>query len=65
MEKAKLTYHTQQWEIESGVTIRAALQQVGLDPNNVLALRQKKILNDRAIVEPGDEIKIVNVITGG
>jgi sulfur carrier protein ThiS len=65
MEKAKLSYHNQQWEIEGGVTVRAALQQVGLDPNNVLALRQKKILNDRAVIEPGDEIKIVNVITGG
>jgi len=30
-----------------------------------LALRQKKLLIDRAVIEPGDEIKIVNVITGG
>jgi len=31
----------------------------------VLALRDKKLINDQTIIEPGDEIRLVNVISGG
>ncbi len=65
MATAKITYHKQEWEIDSDITVRDAIVKIGLEPYNVLALRDKKLLNDQTIIEPGDEIRLVNVISGG
>ena len=65
METAKIKYRKQEWEVQSGMTVRAAIEKIGLDPCNVLALRDKKLINDQTILEPGDEIRLVNVISGG
>ena len=55
MPKAKIRYRKEEWEVASGMTIRAAIEKVGLDPLNVLALRDKKLVNDQTILEPEDE----------
>ncbi len=65
MSKAKIKYRKQEWEVESGMTVRAAIEKVGLDPQAVLALREKKLVNDQTLLEPNDEIRLVNVISGG
>jgi len=65
METVKIKYRKQEWEVQSGMTVRAAIEKIGLDPYNVLALRDKKLINDQTILEPGDEIRLVNVISGG
>ena len=63
--KAKIRYHDKEWEVASGMTVRAAVEKAGLDPYAVLALRQKKLINDQTIIDPDDEIRLVNVISGG
>jgi len=65
MEDATITYHDQEWQIESGITVRTAVEKLDLDPYSVLALRGRKLINDRTLIEPGDEIKLVNVVAGG
>ena len=65
MQVAKFKYHGKEWDVRSGMTVRAAIEKAGLDPYAVLALRQKKLINDQTIVEPDDEIRLVNVISGG
>ena len=65
METAKIVFREQEWEVKSGMTVRAAIEKIGLDPYAVLALRQKKLINDQTIIDPGDEIRLVNVISGG
>ncbi|MBN1399198.1 MAG: MoaD/ThiS family protein [Anaerolineae bacterium] len=65
METAKLVYRDREWEVKSGMTVRSAIEQAGLDPYNVLALRNKKLINDQTIIGPNDEIRLVNVISGG
>ncbi|HHX44582.1 MAG TPA: MoaD/ThiS family protein [Chloroflexi bacterium] len=65
MSTAKISYHKQEWEINSGMTVRDAIIKIGLDPYAVLALRDKKLINDQTIIEPDDEIRLVNVISGG
>jgi len=62
---AKIRYRKREWEVRSGMTVRAAIEKAGLDPYSVLALRGKRLVNDQTIVEPGDEIRLVNVISGG
>ncbi len=65
MPTAKITYRKQEWQVASGMTVRAAIEKLGLDPYAVLALREKNLVNDQTILEPGDEIRLVNVISGG
>ncbi|MHB1357735.1 MAG: MoaD/ThiS family protein [Anaerolineae bacterium] len=65
MSLARITYHRQQWEVESGFTVREILVKIGLDPDQVVPLRNKRVLSGQTIVEPGDEIKLVNVVAGG
>jgi len=65
MKTAKIRYRKDEWEINSGMTVRTAIEKVGLDPYAVLALREKKLINDQTIIEPDDDIRLVNVISGG
>lgn len=65
MSTARFRYRKREWQVRSGMTVRAAIEKAGLDPYSVLALRGKKLINDQTIVEPGDDIRLVNVISGG
>lgn len=65
MRTAKIKYRNKEWEVRSGMTIRAAVEKAGLDPYAVLALREKRLINDQTIIEADDEIRLVNVISGG
>ncbi len=62
---ATIKYHDQEWTVNSGMTIRDAIEKVGLDPQSVLAIREKKLVNHQTTIEPKDEILLVNVISGG
>lgn len=62
---ATIKYHEQQWQVHSGVTIRDAIVNVGLDPQAVLAIRDKRLVNHQTIIGPQDQILLVNVISGG
>jgi sulfur carrier protein ThiS len=62
---ATIRYHDQTWEITSGVSIHKAIEQVGVDPLAVLAIRGKKLVNHQVLVEPEDDIRLVNIVSGG
>jgi len=62
---AVIRYRKQEWQVASGMTIRSAIEKVGLDPQSVLALREKRLVNDQTLIEPCDEIRLINVISGG
>ena len=32
MDMAKIVFRDQEWEVKSGMTVRAALEKIGLDP---------------------------------
>lgn len=65
MPSAKIRYQKREWQVPSGTTVRVAIESLGLDPQAVLALRNKKVIQDNTLIEPGDEIKLVNMISGG
>jgi sulfur carrier protein ThiS len=65
MEQAHITFHRQEWSVESGRTLRETLLQIGINPDNVVPLRNRQVITGAAIVQPGDEIKLVNVVAGG
>ena len=62
---AKIRYREKEWEVEHGITVRDAILETGMDIHSVLALRDKKLIKGQAVVQPGDEIRLVNIISGG
>jgi len=65
METAKVIYRKKEWEVAAGMTVRSAIEKVGLDPSTVIPLRAKKVVNEQTLLQAGDELKLVNVISGG
>jgi sulfur carrier protein len=61
----KLTCRGKVWELKGGLTARAAIQKVGLDPEAVLIVRNGELITDDIVLEEGDEVKLIAVISGG
>lgn len=53
------------YEVKHGSTVRIALQRLGIQPDTVLATRTGELVTDDEIVNDGDVIKLVSVISGG
>jgi sulfur carrier protein ThiS len=61
----KLTYRKKVWELRAGMTVRDAILKCGLNPEQVLAVRNGKLIHEATILKEQDEIKLVAVISGG
>ena len=62
---ATIRYHDDCWQVNSGITVHRAIEQVGIDPLSVLAIRGKKLVTNQVLVEPEDDIRLVNIVSGG
>jgi sulfur carrier protein ThiS len=47
------------------MTVRQLIEEVDLIPETVLAVRDGQLLSDDAVLEAGDEVKLIAVISGG
>ncbi len=61
----RLIYRNQVFEVPAGLTVREAMKQVGLNPEITLAVRDGKLLHESAVLQEGDEVKLIAVISGG
>ncbi len=61
----KVTYRDKKWEVFGGKTVRDVIQEVGLNPATVLAVRHGKLVLDSEILGEDDELKLIAVISGG
>lgn len=65
IERLKILYKDQEWELSSGMTVRDAIKKVGLSIEEVLAVRDGRLINEETILQPDDEVKLIAVISGG
>jgi len=61
----KLIYREKRWELPCGMTARRAIEQVGLDPEAVLVVRNGELVTDDVILRDDDEVKLIAVVSGG
>jgi sulfur carrier protein ThiS len=61
----KIKYRKKEWELGGKLTVRQAVQKVGLNPETVLAVRDGELITDDTELTDGDEIRLVAVISGG
>jgi sulfur carrier protein ThiS len=60
-----LTYRRQTFTVQPGMTVRDAVLKCNLNPETVLAVRAGRLITGDAIVQPGDQIKLIATISGG
>ena len=65
MEKVTLKYRIQQWELPAGMTARDAIKKTGLLPESVLIVVDGELQTDDVILKPGQQVKLVAVVSGG
>ncbi len=61
----KVTYRDKSWEVRPGSTVRHLIEQAGLNPESVLAVRNGQLINEATLTEDGDVIRLVAVVSGG
>lgn len=62
---AKLIFRKKEYAIEHGMTIRAAVLKLDIQPEAVLPTRKGELVSEEEIIQDGDVIKLVAVISGG
>ncbi len=61
----RIIYRNQEWELKGGMTARAAIEKVGLDPEAVLVVRNGQLVTDDTLLGDDDEVRLLAVISGG
>jgi len=61
----KLIVRNKEYEVKAGMTIQHALEKIGLSPELYLAVRDGELLTEDEIVNEGETIQLVAVISGG
>jgi thiamine biosynthesis protein ThiS len=65
MQPVKIILRDRIIEIKPGMTLQHALQKNGIQCESVIATRNGEIITDDVILQQGDVIKLVAVISGG
>ena len=61
----KLILRDKEYQVKPGMTLLSALQKVDILPEAVIATRQGEMILEDEILEDGDVVKLVAVISGG
>jgi sulfur carrier protein ThiS len=61
----KLILRNQEFEVKPGMTLRHSLLKVGQQPESILATRDGEMITEDEILEDGQVVKLIAVISGG
>ncbi len=61
----KIKYRKQEWELDGEFSVRQAIEELGLDPESVLIVRDGELIVEDTRLLDGDEIRLLAVISGG
>jgi sulfur carrier protein ThiS len=64
-EKVLVTLRKQKWEVEPGKSARRIMEELDLNPENYLTLRNGELVDDSVRLQAGDHLRLVAVISGG
>lgn len=60
-----LVLRSKEYQVKPGMTLRDALKRAGIQTEAVLATRGSQLITDDEILNDGDVIKLIAVISGG
>jgi len=62
---ATLILREKHYEVRHGMTVRDALLRLDILPETVLTTRQGELITDDVLLQDGDVIRLIAVISGG
>jgi len=65
LEPVKIILRGKEYEVRPGMLLSHALEKIGVNPESVLATRNGELIPEDEILNPGEVIKLVSVISGG
>ena len=60
-----LKYRGKAFQVKAGMTLRSSLEKNSINPEAILAVREGVMMTDDEILNDGDVIQLVAVISGG
>lgn len=60
-----ITYRNKEWTLDRAITVHQMLKYIKVLPENVLVVRNGQLIAEDQKLHPGDEVKIVAVVSGG
>ncbi len=61
----EITFRNKKYECKSNITARDALKRIGVEPESVLVVVNDKLTTDDVVLQEGDKVKLVAVVSGG
>lgn len=61
----QVTYRDRAWEFDEALSVRQVLERIEILPETVLVVRNGTLVTEDQRLYPGDEVRIVAVISGG
>jgi sulfur carrier protein ThiS len=62
----KLMFRDKEWQLdEERLTLREALEKIGMGPEVVLAMRDGQVLLADTILKKGDVVRLMPLVSGG
>lgn len=61
----KLILRKKEYEVQPGMTLMSALEIIEVQPEAVIAVRDGEMITEDEILQDGDVIRLVSVISGG
>jgi len=62
---ARLELRGQVFEVKAGQTLYHALEKLGIAPQTVLPVRAGELITEDEILQDGETVKLVAVVSGG
>jgi sulfur carrier protein ThiS len=62
---ARIILRKNEYEVKHGISIRTALEKLGIQSESVIPIKDNELVTDDEIIQEGDIIQLVAVISGG
>lgn len=61
----RVIFHKKEYEVRPGTTILMAIEKLEIQPEAVIPVKNGKLVDQDEIIQQGDTIRLVAVISGG
>lgn len=61
----KIISRGKEQQVKSGMIVKHALEKINVLPESVIVTRRGELITEDELLQPGDVIKLVSVISGG
>ena len=61
----RVVFRKQTFEVKPGMTLHSVLEDIGVDPETVIAIREGEMITADETLRDEDDVKLISIISGG